>query len=124
MIPGTVVTRGDRLFVVLQAEAGRAAVAPVVLGSAAKRRAGDVPVSLGVHGPGIAVCGAVALESGAWGLTGISMATAELAACRAAADRAARERSLNRFAPLSLFAQAQPHFRSGGRRVGGACAGA
>lgn len=120
MTPGSVVSRGDKLFVVLQAESARLAVALLTIGKHQKRRAGEITVLLCGIGYATVHCGQASVQSGVWGLTDYSISAAELAVCRTAADRAARERNLARFTPLSDFAQAQPHFRSGGRRVGGA----
>lgn len=123
MTPGTVVMHGDRLCLVLAHKAGRCAVAPVMLGRE-KNRAGYVALQVGRLGAAVAMCGSAGIEAGPWTDTGITVTAAELAACQAAAARANSERSIERFAPLAIFSQACPSFRSGGRRVGRAAAGA
>lgn len=123
MTPGTVAMRGDRLYVVLAGRDGRFAVAPLSL-DRDRRRAGDVSVQAGSFGAATALCSAASVEAGTWTITGTVITQAELVACQAAAARANEERSLDRFRPLASFEAAKPSFRSGGRRVGGAAAGA
>lgn len=117
MQPGTIVTRDERLFVILAASGARVAVAPVAF-NRDRQRAGDVAVDLGALGRAIAACGSVALKSGVWDMVGVVLSPADFAACKMAAERAAREQALQRFAPLDGYAGSAPSFKSGGRRVG------
>lgn len=119
MLPGTVATSGDRIFVVLAVEGCKFAVAPLAWGKRTQRYAGDVPVDLGASfGRAIARAAAAEIVTGGLQFPGLHVTQIELAACIRAAKAAQAEKTLDRFRPLASFAAAQPTHRSGGRRIG------
>jgi len=119
MLPGTVATSGDRIFVVLAVEGDRFAVVPMAWGKRTQRYAGDVPINLGAaFGHAIARAASAEIVTGSLQFPGLHITPVELAACIRAARAAQAEKSLDRFRPLATFAAAQPSYRSGGRRVG------
>jgi len=113
MILGSIVRIGDAPFVVLACGKDGYAVAPVITHPREKLRAFDVR-ALGA----IVRCAATKIVPHVELTEGYTLDASTVTACQRAAERAASERSLCRFAPLAAFAAAQPSHRSGGRRVG------
>ena len=119
MMAGEIIARGHDLFIVLAADATRAAVAPLLL-ARRSRFTHAVPVRAGALGEGFVLCAKARLDADPGQFTGYCLCLRDLEACQLAARRAQEDAELSRrYAPLSAFEQAMPRkTRNGGRRVG------